>query len=344
MRNEEMRSANAIAQAVEARVVEGFEALMPLMWMRLLAAGDTNEVFLTPEWQNAWWQTFGRGRLLLIVAERHGEPVAIAPLFADSGMVFFVGSGGSDYLDFVGDIGEPEVLDAILLTAQRCVRDFVGFRFYLVPDQSRTGELLQRAAARLQLRCYDEGELAAPLLSFREIKESPADKKSLRRHERALRRDGRLTIEHTSDIETIIGHLDEFFQQHIERWQTTGSPSLFLDEQQKDFYRRTAQAGSEAGWLRFTRVLWNERPVAFHFGFSYRGKFLWYKPTFAIDLAKRSPGEVLLRNLLLAATAENCDRFDFGLGDEAFKRRFANQMNYVRTWGLYPESSHGGSA
>lgn len=43
------------------------------------------------------------GQLMLILAERNGQPVALAPLFADSGMVYFVGSGGSDYLDFVGD-------------------------------------------------------------------------------------------------------------------------------------------------------------------------------------------------------------------------------------------------
>ena len=145
-----------------------------------------------------------------------------------------------------------------------------------------------------------------------------------------------MTVEHIGDAETIEEHLDEFFQQHVERWKGTDSPSLFLDVKQREFYRRLSVVATDAGWLRFTRVVWNDRAVAAHFGFNYRRKFLWYKPTFAIDLAKKSPGEVLLRNLLLRAMSEGCDAFDFGLGNEAFKSRFATQVNYVRTWGLYP--------
>ena len=62
----------------------------------------------------------------------------------------------------------------------------------------------------------------------------------------------------------------------------------------------------------------------------------WQKPAFAIDLARRSPGEVLLRQLLLAAIAEGATVFDFGLGDEPFKHRFATRIRHVHTWGLYP--------
>ena len=51
--------------------------------------------------------------------------------------------------------------------------------------------------------------------------------------------------------------------------------------------------------------------------------------------ARHSPGEVLLRQLLIAAMAENAEVFDFGLGDEAFKSRFATHVCRVRNWGLY---------
>jgi CelD/BcsL family acetyltransferase involved in cellulose biosynthesis len=80
----------------------------------------------------------------------------------------------------------------------------------------------------------------------------------------------------------------------------------------------------------------NGKPVAFHLGFCYRGEYMWYKPTFDVELARSSPGEVLLRQLLLAALEEGANVFDFGLGDEAFKARFATQVNSVRNWGLYP--------
>src|SRR5437870_4691572 len=129
--------------AVRIRVLDGFNdaTFGPEQWNQL--ALRSGSVFLTWEWQRAWWESFGRGQLLLIAAERHGEPFALAPLFADSGMVFLVGSGGSDYLDFLGDISNPEALDAMMRAARNRVQEFDGFRFYHVLEGSPTGEALR---------------------------------------------------------------------------------------------------------------------------------------------------------------------------------------------------------
>jgi CelD/BcsL family acetyltransferase involved in cellulose biosynthesis len=308
-------------------------------WEKLLASGDTDTVFLTWQWQRAWWESFGRGDLLLIIAQRANQIVALAPLFSEAGMIFFVGSGGSDYLDFVGDISDPEILYELLKTASEQVPDFLGFRFYLVPDTSHTGQRLQEVASQLNLICFDEGSLPAPALAIAaqpEVAHAAIHKKSLVRHENSFRRDGRLRVQHLQNGVDILPHLSIFFHQHIKRWEKTPYPSLFLNQNQRDFYQRLTCIAARTGWLRFTRLDWEDRPIAFHFGFSYHGSFLWYKPSFAIDLARRSPGEVLLRQLLLAAIAEGAETFDFGIGDEAFKQRFATHVNYVRTWGLYP--------
>ena len=328
---------------VTINVVDGFDdpRVTAERWARTLRRGHTDVVFLTWHWQRAWWDAFGRGKLLLLTAEHEGELVAIAPLFIDSGMVFFTGSGGSDYLDFIGAIDDPTVLDSILQTARDAVPDFLGFRFYHVPDAAPTRDLLKSAAGRLALDIFDEGNMAAPVLDFGDSK--PTQKKSLQRHERFFRRTGSLDVLHLDDGEEIHSHLKEFFQQHIDRWKGTDSPSLFEDLHKQNFYERLTEVADKTGWLRFTRLDWNGRPIAFHFGTCYRGQYLWYKPSFAIDLARHSPGEVLLRQLLLAAQAEQASVFDFGLGDERFKFRFANRVSTVRTWGLYPRGRAAGS-
>jgi CelD/BcsL family acetyltransferase involved in cellulose biosynthesis len=322
-------------------LLNGFDdpRLGPAQWNRVLAAGDSDVVFLTRPWQHAWWDVFGRGQLLLLAVEREGQLVALAPLFCDGGMIFFVGSGGSDYLDFVGDIGEAEVLDALLEGARRAVTDFVGFRFYHVPDRSRTGPRLQGAATRLRLTIFDEGELSAPALDLAtrpEAGREAAAKLSLLRHQKFFERHGQLAVRHHREGKAIQPELDAFFAQHVARWAATPYPSLFHDLTQRRFYERLTEAAADAGWLRFTRVDWNGKPIAFHFGFCHGGSYLWYKPSFDIALARRSPGEVLLRHLLCAATEEGAHTFDFGLGDEPFKQRFATHINRVRTWGLYP--------
>lgn len=322
-----------------ARVLSRFEECNPDDWARLLLQGETKSVFLTLPWQLAWWQTFGRGKLLLIAVESAGELVAVAPLFADSGMVFFVGSGGSDYLDFLGDTSHPEILLNILKLALERTPNFVGFRFYHVPDTSKTGRRLANIAKEIGFDCFDEGKLPAPVLRFSDWPSSerpPAEKKSLVRHERGLRARGNVHVRHLLQEEDICLRLPVFFEQHIARWSQTPFPSLFLDQRQRDFYQCLTNKVATTGCLRLSCLQIDDEPVAFHFGTCFNGTFLWYKPTFDVRWSRYSPGEVLLRQLLLYAAETGVHTFDFGIGDEPFKQRFATEARWVRTWGLYP--------
>ena len=329
---------------VRIELLSDFTAIDESTWNRLLATNPKSTLFQTLAWQRAWWDTFARGQLLLLAAYEGEQLSAIAPLFADGGMVFFVGSGGSDYLDFLGDVTRTEVLSGLLNTARTHTSDFVGFRFYHVLDLSPTGQLLGKVAVGLGLDCFDEGSMDAPALRFAEWpdgKRPPAEKNSLVRHERKLQRHGELRVDHLSESERILPLLPGFFAQHVERWKDTGFPSLFLDETQCRFYRNLTKRAGSAGWLRFSRVTLDDQPIAFHFGFCFENRFLWYKPSFDPAWSRWSPGEVLLRNLLLLAQSEESHLFDFGLGSEAFKNRFATEVHVVRTWGMYPSNTGG---
>ena len=78
--------------------------------------------------------------------------------------------------------------------------------------------------------------------------------------------------------------------------------------------------------------------IAFHFGFLYNKKFLWYKPSFDVRLAKHSPGEVLLKELLEYAYARGCEEFDFSIGEEPFKKRFANILRKNYSYKIFKSS------
>ena len=93
---------------VTIRRLNGFDdpACARDTWNRLLSHGDSDCVYLTWEWQRSWWTALGRGELLLMAAERGDGIVAVAPWYVDEGMVFFVGSGNSGYLDFIGDLAD----------------------------------------------------------------------------------------------------------------------------------------------------------------------------------------------------------------------------------------------
>lgn len=313
---------------------DGFDdpALADWDWDGALASGPTDTVFLTRAYQRAWWRALGRGSLLLI-----GTDGLLAPLFADGGMVFLTGSGGSDYLDLIGDPA-PGAIEAALDAAREATPEFVGFRFYHVPEGSPTPARLAVAADALGLTLVEEESLPTPVLDLTdaEAAREALGKKSLRRREAWLRNHGLLELRHLSDGGTIEPLLDSLFEQHRARWAGTASPSLFEDPRQREFYRGLVREAADAGWLRWSDVRWDGRIVACHLGFARNGTWLWYKPAFDPGLAKRSPGEVLLKSMLEAAVGEGARVFDFGLGDEPFKRRFATRVPRVRTWGLYP--------
>ncbi|GEO11773.1 GNAT family N-acetyltransferase [Segetibacter aerophilus] len=326
---------------VTYRVLNSFDEreLSAEVWNKVLAKGTSDVIFMTWQWQRVWWKVFGRGNLSIIVAEQENETFAIAPLFSEYGMLYFVGSGGSDYLDFIGDIDE-DVLGEMLRLASNEVEDFAGFQFYHIPKESKTNSLLVKAAQQQRWKIYDEGGWVCPRLELSTYPEealAATRKKSLLRHESYFKRNGEFTIKHLQESEEIKAHLDDFFEQHINRWATTRFPSLFLDVKQKEFFNKLAEIADATGWMRFTAIISNNAPVAYHFGFNYKGNFFWYKPSFDIQHAKHSPGEVLLRQLLLQALEEGAHTFDFGLGEEVFKDRFATSKKVVKNWGLYKE-------
>lgn len=329
---------------IRTRVLKGFDdpTLGQDAWQKLLEHSDTDSIYLTWHFQKAWWEAMGRGELLLIVAERDGEAVALAPFYVDARMVYFVGSAfESDCLDFIGDIGEPETLDALLKAARQSVPGFLGFELYFIPDQSNTARRLRESSLRLGLSCYVEDEMPAPLLDLStrpELALAVAHRPRIEKLERAYRREGHLEVRHLRDGEQILLHLEEFVEQHIARWAGTDNPSRFLYSKAKHLIERFTQIAARTGWLRFTRVDWQGRAIAFHYGYCYDGRYHWGIPSFAPDLARRSPGQLLLRHLLLAAIEEGAHTFDFGTGDQDFKLRLASHVSQVRTLGLYPSS------
>jgi CelD/BcsL family acetyltransferase involved in cellulose biosynthesis len=322
------------------RVAHDFDdpAFTSERWSKWLAGGDTDVVFLTLEWLRAWWQTLGRGTLLVTVAERAGEVIAVAPLYADMGQVYFVGSGEAEYLDFIGEISDPIVLESLLAAARDHAPDFSGFELALVPDQSRSNERIQAAAAALGMNCYEryaapgiEIDLAGQALAVRD-----ALSRSLLRKEEYFRRHGPLAIRTLTDAAEIRPYLNEFCAHHVARWERKDKPSDLVDLQQRAFLGHCVDRCAETGWLRFLLLEWKGRFLAGEFCWHYRGTHYPAPWCFDIAQANRSPGRVLLRNSLLAALDAGLRTYDLGGGDPDHNFKIPVRTKVCRTWGLYP--------
>jgi hypothetical protein len=103
-----------------------------------------------------------------------------------------------------------------------------------------------------------------------------------------------------------------------------------LDKDSREFYKRLVACPDFAEFGCFDALKAGDRCVAYHFGLFGASTFIWYKPTFDMNLQHEGPGEVLFKALVEQATGSGHSYFDFSRGDEPFKQRFANAQRRNR--------------
>lgn len=330
------RSMNAVraSRIPDWRDAPGFES----EWERLLDRADGGSVFQTLSWHRSWWEAFGAGHeLLLVLAHAGRRLVGVAPMLIEGGArparVHFIGSTNhaSDYCDLIVDPEFPgavaALLDAVCDAAAPLQRIDLSHLPAASPNRARVLEFL----AGRGLHCRSRVEQLAPArrLDDPAADRRAADKQSLKRHTRHFRKAGELSFVRLDEGDAVLGRLDAFFEQHIARWARTPTPSQFHDPAQRLFYRALVRNLLPPGWLKFDVLSWNGEPLAFHLGFEYRRRFIWYKPTFDVRHAAHSPGEVLIKHLLEDAIDRRLEEFDFTVGAEPFKLRFANVIRRI---------------
>jgi CelD/BcsL family acetyltransferase involved in cellulose biosynthesis len=309
-------------------------------WNELLDRSPGHSIFQTFPWHACWWKAFGDSHELLVILAYAGTRLAgIAPMMIARARgpigqpqrhLHFIGSinGASDYCDFITDPDSPGVLDALLREICAGPETFCRIDLSRFPSHSANQASTLEYFRDRGIRTFVESRVDAPvrILGDAEADRKAANKSSLKRHTNFFRKSGELRFCRCGSVTEILGYLEPFFEQHKSRWAQTASPSQFSDPAQRGFYTELVRELFPRGWLRFDAVLFNGEPLAFHFGFEYRQRFIWYKPTFDVRFAARSPGEVLIKFLLEDAISRKLEEFDFTVGSESFKYRFANRI------------------
>lgn len=323
--------------AVTVRAVAFDTPGLEATWARLLAESDTPVLSQTWEWQRLWWQTLGRGRLLLLLAERGGEAVAIAPLFALEGTVFFGGAGESDQGDVIGAGHDAEVLAALLAAARDLTDEFAGIKLYFLPERSRTTAALPEAAAAIGLVPFEMGELDCVEV---DIARDPAAvrqavSRSMRKAENFFHANGTLEVQRLTTAAEVLPLLPEFFTMHAARWRLKEIDSPYLQADVRGFLTRWIEVSAACGWLRVVRLAWNGRTLGIDLNWHHRSRQHSGQWVFDIEHFRRSPGQILLRHSVLMALDAGMHTYDLGLGDQAYKFRLPAERVRCVTWGLY---------
>ncbi|MGH9362137.1 MAG: GNAT family N-acetyltransferase, partial [Thermoanaerobaculia bacterium] len=334
--------------SLSCELVSDFDRLEALSgdWRRLWAADPAREIFGSYPWVRAAWRALGRRRSLCTPVVREGERVvAILPMAREGARLEFITAPSADYNDLVAEpSAEPAAL-ALALEALGGVPGWRHCRFEKVSQRANLLRLWRGLDAGLRRRSHLAIQTPCPSIVLEprreEVLADLLSRQSLKRHEKGLQKLGELRFRHLEDRSLIREHLPRLFEQHRLRRVLGGGPSRFEDPSFCALYERLAEELDPGAELRFSLLELNGKPLAYHFGFELDGKLLWYKPTFDVDWWEQSPGEVLLRHLILYVRDHGLRELDFTCGDEPFKRRFANVIRENSLLSFYPAGVRG---
>jgi CelD/BcsL family acetyltransferase involved in cellulose biosynthesis len=294
-------------------------------WRAVLARMDDPHPFVTPQWQLAWWEHFGAGRLEVAPLERGGEVVAVVPLAVDArGRAGFLGA--EDVTDYPGAAVVPGAQDALAgWLVDRLAAGRNGWRRLDVRNarsQDGVAGAVRAAAARAGLVTRSGPDEPVAVLDLPDTWDgylrrlSRQDRHELRRKERRLQRLAPGARVRTADAASLAADLDAFVRLHR---AAPGEKGRFLSVTRESFLRRVAADFLALGLLRLDVLEADGRPLALAFGFQTRRTYHLYNMAFDGAARHLSPGVVLLGRRIRQAIEEGLACFDFMRGLERYK-------------------------
>jgi CelD/BcsL family acetyltransferase involved in cellulose biosynthesis len=321
----------------------GFDALADV-WNPLLQRSRFRSIFLTHEWQTAWWSHQGEGELWIVAFYAPGtqELVGIAPLY-------LVQSGSGDFagqrkLNLVGCIEVSDYLDAIIAKGWE-VQVYTALLEWLhssdapawdvldlcnLPEESYTYRILPSlySAAGLAVEVFQED--TAPQfhlpLRYEAYLEQVVEKKQrheIRRKQRRAEREANVGFYIVGQDHSLEAEVDDFIAlQQASR----ADKAAFMTPAMRRFFTAAARTMLDAGYLRLCFLTLNGEKAAALFAFEYDKRFWLYNSGYDPKAySQLSPGWVLLAYSIQYAIAAGCRIFDFMQGNEEYKYRFGSQ-------------------
>jgi CelD/BcsL family acetyltransferase involved in cellulose biosynthesis len=289
-------------------------------------AERSRNVFVTPEWADAWRAHYAPGAELRLLAVRDdaGELRALWPFYVDTrGPVRVARLAGHGPADELGPACAPEdrvlaahglrqalesrALGAQALLAERLAADVDW------PAQLGARTLHREASPVVPIggRSWED-YLAAQSRNFRE---------QAGRRRRKLEREHDIQITMTGDPAALGADLDTLVALHERRWEDGESDSF--DGVNGAFHRDFAAVALERGWLRLWILRANGEPVAAWHGFRFGGVDAFYQSGRNPEWDRASVGFVLMAHTVRLAFEDGMAEYRLLRGEEGYKGRWA---------------------
>jgi CelD/BcsL family acetyltransferase involved in cellulose biosynthesis len=299
------------------QTLAGMEALGP-EWLALWRECPKATPFQSPQWLVPWTKhLFGGGQIQVLAIRDGAMLVGLAPLFQwgnEGRTVSFMGAGISDYGDLLFAPGCEAACTAV-------VRQFLSG----AEDDWDVLDLQELRAGSGLLEGWAAEECSVcPVLELSAWPGSMDGKQRTdwRRARNKLPKGGDLEFL-TATAETAEYCMDEFIRLHEARWGV-------LSEPLRRFHCDVVRGFADSGDLRLSLLRIGGQAAAAVYAFKAGKTLCCYLSGFDPDMAKLSPGAVLLGRVIEQAVDEGMAEVDFLRDGEAYKYLWGarDRVNY----------------
>ena len=300
-------------------------------WDSLLAESPVSSLFLSPQWQEVWWENFGEERQLtgFTLSSPDGAVGAIASLSRNGESLGFVGSPDTfDYNDFLVRPGfEDSFYPALLDILDEW--DWGEIRLdSLIEDSPTLTHLPKLAQARgysVELE-YEDVTSGVPLPSDWEEYLALLTKKDRHELRRKLRRldsqtEWRWHCETTPD--GVMQRFDEFLA--LMRMSREDKEE-FMTPEREGFFRALARRMAELDHIRLFFLEMNGATAAASLCFDFGQARLLYNSGYDPSLSYYSVGLLLHAMCVKDAIDQGIAYFDFLRGPEPYKAHLGGRQ------------------
>ena len=299
-------------------------------WENLLSVSPVNSLFLTPQWQEAWWDTFSNGQGMAGFYVRTPEGIdAIASLARNGDTLSFVGNQDTfDYNDFMVKPGcEDTFFDALF----RCLDDQSSINlelFSLIESSPTLTHLPTMARSRgYQVEVEQEDvtfglELPATWDDYLAVL-TKKDRHELRRKFRRLESSVDWRWYSLTAPEQVAARLDDFIR--LMRQSRTDKDEYMTPTRER-FFHLVTQRMAQQGLLKLFFLEVEDQSVATSLCFDYASARLLYNSGYNPEYGYYSVGLLLNALCLKEAIEQGINYFDFLRGSESYKHHLGGQQ------------------
>jgi CelD/BcsL family acetyltransferase involved in cellulose biosynthesis len=308
------------------RLVEDIETFEKLKepWTALLEESPIQDIFLTWEWLFAWWKHYASEdkRLWLITAWEGEKLCGVAPLMIKKKKKYKIpfhilrnlGFPEADVGGFIVPASQGQVLTAMANFMIEHQEDWDAI--YLSEFHENDPHLLKLKNSLKQagLAILTKSKIHFYLKTEGEWKSYYAGmsknlRKDIKRRTKRAREEGKLEYKRYRGTEITWEHFETIFKIN----QAGQHSYIYKSATQRAFQRELFELMRDKGWLDIQFLSLDGKPVAFNYGFRYKGRYEDWRGAYDKQYHNLSLGKLLMRMALE-------DNFNDGIGEYDFLR------------------------